>query len=87
MLLLVTYEAPPGAEDRTAAIQQLINEHAGGRHVQPLVNRWIIETDEPVNNWMERIGGPGRLIIVRLRGTLVGYLPQDMWDWINPREG
>lgn len=86
MLILVTYERPPTGDDRTTAIQGLISTHAPGRHIQPLVNRWIIETDEPLGTWMDRFGGPGRLLIVRLQGPLVGYLPKEMWDWINPRE-
>lgn len=83
MLILVTYEPPPGGRDRTPDFQRLIAQHAPGNHYQPLANRWLIATDEPVDAWVERLGPPGRYLVLRVQGQPNGYLPTEAWDWIR----
>lgn len=83
MLIFVTYEAPPDGEDRTAAFQQVIDQFAAGRHFQPFTNRWLIETDESLDIWLNRFGSPGRYLIFRVQERPTGVLPVDSWDWIK----
>lgn len=83
MFVLVAYRPAPSQPDRTAAIQQAITDHATA-HIQPLAGCWLVETDEALDIWTERFGGPGRLLVTR-PGPLAGYLPTEMWEWINAR--
>jgi hypothetical protein len=84
VLILVTYKPAPGQSDRTSSIQQAIAQHAAG-HIQPLSGCWLVDTDEALDTWVARFGGPGRLVIVRVQTPPTGYLPQEMWDWITHR--
>lgn len=90
MLLLISYDLstsdrPPAYE----AIKATIEAASGGRCRRPLYSQWLVDTEESVDTWVERLQGhlspADRLLVVRVQGRTNGWLPSEDWTWINAR--
>jgi hypothetical protein len=87
MLLLISYDLdtvdrPP----RYEAIKTTI-EGAATEFRRPLYSQWLVVTNEGVDEWGTRLrpflSPEDRLLIVRITGRSNGWLPEDLWTWIN----
>jgi len=94
VLLMISYEFQPhddpdGAK-RVSAIQSAISAAALDQ-LQPLSSHWLVETDEDVDQWTDRLtkltSQSDRLLICRVQGRTNGWLSTDIWEWINQRAG
>lgn len=87
MVILVVYEPAPGTDNRREEIAALVEQH-GDAHVQPTADSWLVDTrTELVTEWSDRIGGPGRVMVVHIRGRsdIQGFLPRELWLWLIER--
>jgi hypothetical protein len=89
MLLLISYDLD--APQRPNTYQQMhdaITAHTQD-WLRPLYSQWLVVTNESVDTWagwLQSLVQPqDRLLIVRVQGRTNGWLPDEMWAWINPR--
>ena len=89
MLLLISYDLDaPRRPDSYAKVKEAIEGNALAT-LRPLYSQWLVETHEDVDAWASRLSPllaqQDRLLVVRIQGRTNGYLPPEMWSWINAR--
>lgn len=89
MVLLISYDL--NRHERPAAYQrvrEVIERNAIGAR-KPLYSQWLVETNESVATWSDRLqrvlDGDDKLLIVSVTQPVNGWLPQETWDWLNSR--
>jgi hypothetical protein len=89
MVLLISYDLN-GHERPSAyaAVKKKIEEGATSWK-RPLYSQWLVETTASSDNWVEHlkpvIDADDKLFVVRVQRPYQGWLPQEVWDWLNPR--
>lgn len=88
-MLLVSYdlndhERPSAYDDVAKAIEE--NAKA---HVRILYSQWLVDTDDNVQSWSDRLYGlidaNDRLFVAPVVTPYQGWLPQEAWDWLSDR--
>lgn len=88
MLILLSYDL--NKHERPSAytkVKEMIEEHAIS-FKRPLYSQWLIETDDSVQDWHDRMkevtDSNDYWFIVKVGKTgRQGWLPSATWDWIN----
>lgn len=81
---LLSAERPAAYED----IRTLVETNAKSFR-KPLYSQWLVESDYTPKEWFELldpvIDEGDRVLIVRVQSPYWGWLPKDIWDWLDRR--
>lgn len=89
MLILLSYdlnghERPSAYED----VKELIVQHSIS-YCRPLNSQWLIETDETLSTWQDRVkqvaDSNDRWLIMEVSRRRTGWLAKSAWAWLNER--
>lgn len=90
MILLVSYDL--NGHERPRAYEQVKNliERLATSYRRPLMSQWLVETTQAPDWWTEQMrtvvdSGDYFFICRVTAGQYQGWLPQDVWQWLNPR--
>lgn len=89
MILLVTYDSAESRRPtRWQAVHETIALHADDFQ-RPLFSQWLVETDDPPDAWRDRLTPlmepEDSLLVTHLTDEYAGYLPDEIWTWIELR--
>lgn len=91
MVLLISYDLN-GHERPVAyeAVRQVI-ESAARDFRRPLRSQWLVDTADSPDAWADRlypvIDADDRLLICEVTSPNQGWLPNEIWIWLNARVG
>jgi hypothetical protein len=56
---------------------------------RPLYSQWLVQTNESPDNWVDALtpafDSGDKLLVCQIRHPYEGWLPQDVWKWLNAR--
>lgn len=89
MVHLISYDLDQHARPaQYAEIKRLIEQHAVS-WAKPLYSQWLVETQESVDTWQQRLlqamDQDDRLLVVQVRRPYQGWLAEEIWNWLNPK--
>lgn len=89
MVLLISYDLTDGARPENYEAVRAVIEGSAISAERPLFSQWLVETDDDVSVWSQRLVGAispnDRLLIVRITAPYQGWLPQETWNWLQQR--
>jgi hypothetical protein len=89
MVLLISYDLK--GHERPSAYQDVkrVIENNAIDYKRPLYSQWFVETSASVDTWADRltkvIDSNDKLFICEVKGHTNGWLPKDVWEWLNAR--
>lgn len=89
MILLISYDL--NGHERPEAYEQVSHmiKAKATSFRKPLYSQWLVDTSDSIQNWHERMkeitDNNDYWLITQLTSKRQGWLPKDVWDWIDAR--